>query len=281
MKLRFMPLLSFAIVLSIPLLAYAETNTPDTTLDMPLDDESIKTYVDETMADKNQFIQLAELFDVNSDKLISSNEVKNLVDAGFFDTGSKIGSNDVPDAKLGMMYFTKADVNKDNLLDETEAPIFVEQLLREITTRKFKAMDVNGDGVYNQDDLPSKEEIDRKIQENMAKLDEAIKEMEAMDCNEMTKNLVAKFAAASREEDFFMADTDKNGCISKEEFVKFEYENQKKILEDKTLWSTVEDFQNTYDRDYGKDKKCLNKDEYVTDYIETLKKDWPVISCEN
>lgn len=237
---------------------YAQTMSGMTFQDM-LQDAENDSNLQELMKEN------AELFDVNSDNKISYNEV----------VKSTAGLNEVPDSIYTdtekaetKNYFLQAfydnDLNHDNELTNNEKEGFAKAWQIYLLKQQFSKMDRNGDGVINNDDMPTPEEIQQQMEDAMQRAEEAVKKLEQNKPEEIAENWMKAIEAAVGDENYYQMDKDHNNCVTEAEYVANQITQEDEQISDELI-KRVRDI--TFVEEYISLPKatldCLTKEEYI------------------
>lgn len=219
---------------------------------------------------QEQFAERLKLIDINNDGKISNNEITNVADAATdLDKGDYTKELSDMNEEL-IKAFHDNDKNNDNELTADEIEGFIPKIRYYLLKKSFSTMDRNNDGVYNEDDMPSQEEVEEKLKQSMQKMQETMAKMENMDSDEMAKNWVKSISSAIADEDYYQMDTDHDNCVTREEYVAYklkedEDEDKDKNEKDDVIKMTPLEYSRWYIDIKKENKNCLTKEEYIAD----------------
>lgn len=206
---------------------------------------------------------LFNVLDVNNDKYISENEIKQFSD----------GTSDEKEKEHIFALFHQCDTNKDNRLNETEMEKFFSLWQKELIKAKFQSLkQMERDFASGQ--KTSLEESQKKLDEALKKLQQATEAMERIDPKEAAKNMVENIATAQADENFYQMDKKKDNCVTRETFAAYNIEQQQnidpRIDPGSDFKLSYQDFLEMYDEIKKKNPNCLTKEEYMADYVEQM-----------
>ena len=215
-----------------------------------------------------------DLLDVNDDGFVSDTEIREMIKGmDVLSRFSEAEKKEMADATEKM--FNEADADHDHLLNKTEMEAFAKKFTTVMIKNVFKKRDVNGDGVFDLKDLPSAEESMKQLDEAMKKIDDLTKKMETMNPEEMAKNFMKNTGNAIAREDFYRMDQNRNGCVSENEYVDYQFKQQQRISaeeneEDASYAMTRDDFQSFYRMTNKSKPDCLTINEYVGEQMSYI-----------
>ena len=254
---QIMRMVSVLCLLALPLQAQEEGMTLEDFLKAAENDDNLQ----------EQIAESAELFDVNDDNKISLNEV----------IQATKGLTSVPDniyteteKKEMETYFLQAfyesDLNNDNELTDAEGTAFAKVWQQYALKKQFHKMDRNGDGIINENDMPTLEESTQKIEESMKRLDEVQKKLEETKPEEMADNWIKSMQTAIADEDYYQMDKNHDNCVTQAEYLAYSAANQDDEETSDELILRVRKMKAV--REYLDIKKetpdCLTMEEYIT-----------------
>ena len=208
-----------------------------------------------------------KLLDINSDGIISYNEISNAA------TGvAEIPESMADDAQKEEMkgYFLDAfeDCDKDlnNELSGAEIDEFVDKMRHFFLKQRFDSMDKNHDGVVDVNDMPSQEEAKQQMEEAMQRMQESLDKLDKMDTKEVAERWVNSIGAAVADEDYYQMDKDRNGCVTREEYVTYQMLSDSDAdnnSEDKGIKMSASDYGRWYIEIKKANADCVTKEEYI------------------
>lgn len=241
--------------------AYAQEEVRGMTFDNLLDEAKTDIIFQKQSKDR------ITLLDINSDGIISYNEISNAA------TGvAEIPESMADDAQKEEMkgYFLDAfeDCDKDlnNELSGAEIDEFVDKMRYFFLKQRFDSMDKNHDGVVDVNDMPSQEEAKQQMEEAMQRMQESLDKLDKMDTKEVAERWVNSIGAAVADEDYYQMDKDRNGCVTREEYVTYQMmsDSDTEDNEDEPKMSAL-DYARWYVSIKKADKNCMTKEEYIED----------------
>lgn len=204
---------------------------------------------------------LFNILDVNNDKYISENEIKQFSDGTSDENGKK--------KEHIFALFHQSDTNKDNRLNETEMEKFFSIWQKELIKAKFQSLKQR-EKDFASGQKPSLEESQKKLDEALKKLQQATEALERIDPEEAAKNMIKNMAEAQADENFYQMDKKKDNCVTRETFAAYNMQQQQNIDPDSDFKLSHQDFLEMYDEIKKKNPACLTKEEYMTDYIQQM-----------
>ena len=204
-------------------------------------------------SEKNSFRQQMikaklQMIDINNDGKISYNEINKERESA---RNINIGFVKLDDLKEEVLEtFQKNDKNNDNELSADEVNNFTSQMYDFLLKKSFMSLDVNNDGIYDENDATSPE--------FMEQMHEAIEDIKKQDFMDFKQSMVQSLAAVA-DEDYYQMDKDHDNCVTEKDYDT--YISQK----DEDEYESLE--QIYMDIDYSeidKEKRdCLTKEEYI------------------
>ena len=202
--------------------------------------------------------------------------------------------------------FNKQDrvLNEKDMLTEEEMLLKLETMKEQFAslsenvieenidqTFSFNKQDRNQDGILNEKDVPTRDELileEKAIEEKFASLE---KSLASLDDNFDEENIDQTFHDMVKNrmilmcsEEYYQADKNKDECLDKEEFVNFRTYVDKKYREE---YMIEKDENNEYRKDFGgintNGDNCVDKDEYWAEkkkFQEKTCKEDPIF-CED
>lgn len=198
--------------------------------------------------------------------------------------------------------FNKQDRSQDGILNEKDM-ITEEEMLLKLETMKeqfaslsesvikenidqtfsFNKQDRNQDGILNEKDVPTRDELileEKAIEEKFASLE---KSLASLDDNFDEENIEQSYREMSEkmrtlryDEEYSQADKNKDECLDKEEFVNLRAYEDKKYRDEYIIGK---DENNEYRKDFDgintNGDNCVDKDEYLAE-----KKKFQEITCK-
>lgn len=240
-----------------------------------VDEQTMKQEVKNFMKNSQEYQELIkismQMIDVNNDNSVSDREAMKFVEGLTY-------ADEFPEAqkqqrqKEIMDLFAKADVSGDKKLSDQEFSVFWADVEDWMIKDRFRQMDRNNDGVYDENDIPSVEESLAKMEQVNAKLDDAVAKWKNMDIDALTNQMVNNMIDEQYEEDFYQMDKDKNNCVSRDEFADYSMIEEKNIGIEMSL--TRDDYLEIYDAIDKKNPECLTKEEYKADAMAPIDDDF-------
>lgn len=217
---------------------------------------------------ENDMLERITLMDINDDGAISSTEKDEMI-GGLSFLASMTEEEKTNTAAYVGQAFTESDADKDGRLSGDEIKRFARKLQLFLVRQQFHKMDINRDGVINEQDIPPVEESLKKLQEATEKLKAATEKLNAIPPKEMAGNFLKNVSASIAKEDFFQMDRNKNGCVTVDEYVDYQMAAQEKEPDDGFAPS-----RDIHVMLYNEIKKaspdCLKQDEYITHQANML-----------
>jgi len=161
--------------------------------------------------------------------------------------------------------FEECDKDLNNELTGQEIDEFVEKMRYFFLKQRFESMDKNNDGIIGVDDMPTAEEATQQLEEAMEKMQATVEKIDKMDSNTIAEGWIKSIGAAVADEDFYQMDRDRNGCLSREEYVHYQMETDNSSEEDGAVKMTALDYTRWYLNIKKSQKDCLTKEEYIAD----------------
>lgn len=239
-----------------------------------LDEQTMNQEVKSFMKNSPEYQELIkvsmQMTDINNDNFVSDREAEKFAEGLNF-AGDFTEAQKQQRLKEIMAFFDKADVSGDKMLSEQEFYAFWADVEDWMIKDRFRQMDRNNDGVYDEKDIPTMEESMAKMEQVNAKLKEAVAKWENIDTDAMADQMVNKMMEEQYEEDFYQMDKDKNNCVSRDEFADYSMLEEKRM--DLGMSLTRDDYLEIYDDINKKNPECLTKEEYKADAMAPIDND--------
>ena len=250
------------------------TNSVSAQNSFVLDEQTMNQEVKNFMKNSPEYQELIkvsmQMTDVNNDNFVSDREAAKFAE-GLNYAGDFTEAQKQQRLKEIMAFFDKADVSGDKKLSEQEFYTFWADVEDWMIKDRFRQMDRNNDGVYDEKDIPTMEESMAKMEEINAKLKEAVAKWENIDADALADQMVNNMMEEQYEEDFYQMDKDKNNCVSRDEFADYSMIEEKNM--DLGMSLTREDYLEIYDDINKKNPECLTKEEYKADAMAPIDDD--------
>ena len=250
--------------LCLGIISIVNTNTAFTQTTFSFDEQTMVKNIKDTMKNSPQYQEVLQssmqLLDINNDHYISDRETSKFIEGLNYNkllTDEQKQTNQ----KTIMEFFKKADTSNDNKLSEQEFLNFWNDIQEWMIKERFRQMDRNKDGIYNEQDIPSMEESLAKLDEMKHRLEETTEQLKNIDPQEFVDNLIENIKVEQTAENIYQMDKNADNCISKEEFADYNVQMMKNYENTEPLISHT-DFLEIYDTISKKDPNCLTAEEY-------------------
>ena len=232
----------------------------------PLDEATMHSEVKSIMHNSPDYKELVQdsmqLSDVNGDGFVSDRELLQFID-GLNIAGTFSEEQKQKRAAEIVAFFNDADVSGDKKLSADEFGNFWADIESWMIKDRFRQMDRNNDGVYDEKDIPSMEESLAKLEETSRKLKEASEQLKNFDADEFADKFLENSILNQLNEDYYQMDKNGDNCVTKEEFAEYNANSETNLQTEFVL--SKEDYMQVYDLTEKKDPNCLTKEEYIAD----------------
>ncbi len=203
-----------------------------------------------------------QLLDVNSDGFVSDREVSNFIE-GLNLTGNFNEAQKEQRHKDIMAFFVQADKTVDKKLSVDEFIAFWKNVEDWTIKNRFREMDRNGDGIYDEKDIPSREESLANLEKMKQRLENAVNQLQQTSPQEFVDNMMKNMMTAQIDEDFYQMDKNADNCVSRDEYA--DYNLNLPDNNDEEFSLTRNEYLEIYDYIEKKRPNCLTKEEYKAD----------------
>ncbi len=260
-------LLSLAFLFSFPAEAQENTAFPSETDFLRAVQKQLRSVGFDEMAS-----DLFSMLDVNNDKYVSENEIKQFANG--------MPAEDEKKKEHVFTLFHQTDTDKDNRLNAAEMEKFFSLWQEELIKEKFQSLKQTAENFDSEQRLSLEErekkaeerlkENENKMDEALAKLQQAVKDLESIDPKEAAQNMLKNMATAQADENFYQMNKKKDNCVTRENFAAYNIEQQQNMDPDGDFKLSYQDFLEMYDEIKKKNPNCLTKEEYMADYVEQM-----------
>lgn len=204
---------------------------------------------------------LFSMLDVNNDKYVSENEIKQFANS--------MPAEDEKKKEHVFTLFHQTDTDKDNRLNAAEMEKFFSLWQEELIKEKFQSLKQTAENFDSEQKLSLKEN-ENKMDEALAKLQQAVKDLKSIDPKEAAQNMLKNMATAQADENFYQMNKKKDNCVTRENFAAYNIEQQQNMDPDGDFKLSYQDFLEMYDEIKKKNPNCLTKEEYMADHVEQM-----------
>ena len=203
-----------------------------------------------------------DLLDLNDDRYVSENEYKHFVD-GVDADGMLTPEQKAEKKKRVAAMFDQFDVNGDKRLDKEEFQALISKEAEYGVAERRAQMEA----FAKDPELAMK-----KMNEALGKMEELSKKLDSMSTEEMADNFLANISSGIADENWFQMDANKDGCVTKDEYVAYMSKPQPAGADPLTQLTAAEAAAG-YDGERKAKPNCLTKEEYLRNYNELVSAD--------